>query len=162
MKVSWRGVFLAGVIGGSLFLTGCGDEASLDATIVKPADETLTLQFQTTPLTGSAAPRFGPLLFKVKNSSGKPVPGVEIEFFTLEGGRITDENKISLNPAQPDLFRTKTDENGTVILFVVGNVPACKAAVDIKQTHSLRALISTDATTWKVDVTVTQATSCPP
>ncbi len=118
------GVFLYFSLLGVLTLSGCGDDlAPVNAIVSGPEDDAATMP------EGTGFVSYTDLTFKVSNSAGLPVSGVEIEFQangTIGAVFITDVNR---NPTGDVAFaQTTTDDRGLATVSVRLDLPSCGAA----------------------------------
>jgi len=96
------------------------------------------------------------LHFHVKNSEGKPVPGVEIEFVAngfLAEAALTDRNGNLLDARNPDYYKDETDESGVARVSLLMTLPA-SGAEDIKAIGSVSASVGSASALFTAEVTV--------
>jgi len=122
LKKGW--VFLCLLFLGALTLSGCGDElAPIDATVTGPVDDTVTFPV------GTGFVRYSDLTFKVINSAGLPVSGVEIEFQThglIGSVFLTDVNREQTG--DQTFLQATTDDRGLATVSLRLDLPACDPA----------------------------------
>jgi hypothetical protein len=137
-----------------IFWVGCGTEAPFDAQILGPSDQEVTVY----SAGGFTYAYTGPLLFTVLNADGnKPLPGIDIEFYT--DGRFIDSNGApvgTLLGTGDNYLKRKTDDAGVASVFVYYTFPVCDLDDDITYTTTVRVVTSADIATWTGSVTVPQ------
>ena len=138
-------------------LAGCGgdgDHAPNDAVVTAPSNKSDTL-----PPPGGGSIVYRDLDFHVRNSAGKPVIGVEIEFVAsgfLSGAALTDRNGNLLDKGNPDYYKTDTDESGVARVSLLMTLPA-SGAEDVETIGSVAASVGSADATFKAQVTVKAA-----
>jgi len=138
-------------------LAGCGgdgDHAPSDAVVTAPSNKSDTL-----PPPGGGSIVYRDLDFHVRNSAGKPVIGVEIEFLAsgfLAKAALTDRNGNLLDANSPDYYKTDTDESGVARVSLLMTLPP-SGTEEIKTTGSVSANVGSASATFQAKVTVQAA-----
>ncbi len=140
-----RSVFLFTLL---FLIAGCGDQAP-DGTVVNgPAAASTTVA-------GAGTVIYRALDFQALDDSGKPLPDIDIEFFSGGVGILTDLDGNALNPSNPGVYKTKTDDRGLGRVSLLATIPACSGTVDEIFTASARGTVRSADFLFTATITLT-------
>jgi hypothetical protein len=157
MMIMALGVLLPG-----LFSCGSSGQAGFEAVVVVPSDES---DAEVGP--GTTLASLAPVLIKVVKSGQEatPIPDARITIFgggfaagpcipCPESGFLYKDQSLTVLAGDGFVWKTSTDDNGVVRVFLAGTTDLCATTTDLKGAISVEAVISSDEQTYSMPFTV--------